>query len=726
MKLNKSFLLFSSLLVSLFILSSCGIIPSPVTPKAAISGQVLIPPNAGGLSKDITGWVPAANATVTIVDANGVTHTVTTDDNGFYSFENIVVHPNTVITATATVNGNTVVLKSVIPQAVGADENYDAGTMTPESTALALVIEEIIKIGIEEKDILLDEILNTNNFTALLVLVSEILEDYMNLSDDSDIADAVSNVINELFPPPTPPFGPSSSPTSPPAQDDEGEVIHFESSTDLNGIATFVLKDGREIQVQVIDVHTKLPLPNINSYLITDGITIAYLFADPDGNYLPRITADEQNSGILARSSQARYTGVIKELWNMLKTSPSGYQPVYADTIDSELMKYIFKEFFIFCYFSKLGDLWTTLQQFILEFGADMAIGHGVAAGIPGVGPYISFTLTVIESGNMIAYNSWVMIYTEKGYSSEQIFEIYRLDPKKVTPSASLVPFVFPAEEPSGLPNGNEFTLTMAAVPTEGGSATDITNNGPYTEGTGVEISAVATGGYEFLNWTSDPAGDFFDDVNSATTNITMPAHNITVTANFIILTQNIIFSENFYRTDWQYTSGDSAFDEWTTEFYNEEGLIPEYYRGKEAPSDCPLWDITDSNIAGGTSPEARYVNLNPDYLYSYFYDGYSKLISPVIATSGSNELYLVFKHAINGCLAAHLYTLKVQVSLVGSSEWNDVWTKQPGWDDFPSQTAWVNLNSFAGQNIQIAWGLYGNSNGVNYWWIDDIIVFGN
>jgi hypothetical protein len=214
MKLSKIIFSVIILLVIVFILASCGIIPSPVTPKAAISGQVLIPPNAGELSKDITGWVPAVNVTVTIIDASGVTHTVTTDDNGYYSFENIAVHPNTIITATATVNGNTVVLKSVIPQAVAADEDHDAGTMTPESTALALVVEKLVEEGVDPEDINLEEIQVSDSFAALVALITALLEDQGDVTKDPDVNDAVGDTVNETLNPSVPP--PSSS-TSPPA-----------------------------------------------------------------------------------------------------------------------------------------------------------------------------------------------------------------------------------------------------------------------------------------------------------------------------------------------------------------------------------------------------------------------------------------------------------------------------------------------------------------------------
>ena len=75
------------------------------------------------------------------------------------------------------------------------------------------------------------------------------------------------------------------------------------------------------------------------------------------------------------------------------------------------------------------------------------------------------------------------------------------------------------------------YDLTMAADPEEGGTATDLTNESPYAEGTEVSIKAEAAGGYQFVEWTA-PAGGF-DDANAAETIFTMPAQNVTVTANF-------------------------------------------------------------------------------------------------------------------------------------------------------------------------------------------------
>ena len=232
MKFNKRLFLFLiPLLLALVILSSCGIIPQ--SPEGKISGRVLIPPSE--MSKDITErfddadddeggsdynyivdiveWDPPAtdNTVVAIVDADGVTHTVTTDENGYYTFEGIAVNPNTVITATVELNGNTLVIKDVIPQEVTAEEQYDAGDMDPESTALALILEALITSGENPSDVDIDEIKSSDGFLALVSHITSVLEDGGDVTGDPDIAGMIEDIIN----PPAPPSPPSSpSPTT--------------------------------------------------------------------------------------------------------------------------------------------------------------------------------------------------------------------------------------------------------------------------------------------------------------------------------------------------------------------------------------------------------------------------------------------------------------------------------------------------------------------------------
>ncbi len=76
------------------------------------------------------------------------------------------------------------------------------------------------------------------------------------------------------------------------------------------------------------------------------------------------------------------------------------------------------------------------------------------------------------------------------------------------------------------------YTLTMAESPTAGGTATDVTNTSPYTEGAIVDILASPAGGYGFTEWTTLDGGTFASSAHANTT-YTMPGNAATITANF-------------------------------------------------------------------------------------------------------------------------------------------------------------------------------------------------
>jgi hypothetical protein len=100
------------------------------------------------------------------------------------------------------------VLKDVIPQAVGENEDYNAGTMDPESTALALVVEKLLGEGVDPADIDLEEIKESDSFTALVEKITEVLEEQGNVTEDPEVLEIVEEVIN---PPATPtPPGPTT------------------------------------------------------------------------------------------------------------------------------------------------------------------------------------------------------------------------------------------------------------------------------------------------------------------------------------------------------------------------------------------------------------------------------------------------------------------------------------------------------------------------------------
>ncbi len=229
----------------------------------------------------------------------------------------------------------------------------------------------------------------------------------------------------------------------------EPGATHYEGTSNSDGIATFTLQDSRVVQTKVIDVVTGEPIPNIDSYLVTDGTDVAFIFIDPAGIYIPRIAPEEQSLRALARPPEERLIGTIKELWKTGEALFSGYQPKYADQIENRFASYIFRTFFIFCFPSTLGDLETSLWEFLGESGLDYGVGVAITAVIPGVNLALAI-VSVVELGNTMAYELWVEHYTSRGYSLEQNFEVWRLIPVIAGP-AGVVPFVFPIEEPSNL-----------------------------------------------------------------------------------------------------------------------------------------------------------------------------------------------------------------------------------------------------------------------------------
>ena len=109
----------------------------------------------------------------------------------------------------------------------------------------------------------------------------------------------------------------------------------------------------------------------------------------------------------------------------------------------------------------------------------------------------------------------------------------------------------------------------MKADPTEGGTATDLTDESPYTEGTEVSIKAEANEGWEFDGWTSDEVA--FDDASDPETTFIMPAEHVTVTANFVP-EKTKCFEETFADSD--LPGWDTRDTTWNSEYEGKEGVI--------------------------------------------------------------------------------------------------------------------------------------------------------
>ena len=79
---------------------------------------------------------------------------------------------------------------------------------------------------------------------------------------------------------------------------------------------------------------------------------------------------------------------------------------------------------------------------------------------------------------------------------------------------------------------GGNYTLTVNRSPTNGGTTTPAQSQSNITAGQAVNISATASSGYTFTNWTVSSGTATFANAGSASTTVTLSS-NATITANF-------------------------------------------------------------------------------------------------------------------------------------------------------------------------------------------------
>ena len=195
-------LLFLSSLILFSLFPGClPVTPEPEPVTGAVSGYVALPDDT---TKVLTGYSPIPCATVTIVDAEGVTHTVLTDENGYYCFNDISIKTNTIINITKdTGDGGKLIFKDMVPLAVSQEEDYDAGIADAESTATALIVEGLIQAGWTQEEIDLEEIADHILFDDLEDYIQQAQNNNQDLTETA-ITTTVYKIINNIINPPSP------------------------------------------------------------------------------------------------------------------------------------------------------------------------------------------------------------------------------------------------------------------------------------------------------------------------------------------------------------------------------------------------------------------------------------------------------------------------------------------------------------------------------------------
>ncbi len=149
--------------------------------------------------------------------------------------------------------------------------------------------------------------------------------------------------------------------------------------------------------------------------------------------------------------------------------------------------------------------------------------------------------------------------------------------------------------------------------------------------------------------------------------------------------------------------------------------FIDETFSGTVPPTGWTIdahatnWKSNDGNVAGGTVPECMF-DYNPSFT------GLTNLISPVINLTGVTNLKLMFRHSIDHYSGA--YTVGV-ATRSGGGAWNTVWSRvNPTGNVTELVDITISNANVGASDFQIAWFFNGNSYNIDYWYIDDIMLY--
>ena len=126
-------------------------------------------------------------------------------------------------------------------------------------------------------------------------------------------------------------------------------------------------------------------------------------------------------------------------------------------------------------------------------------------------------------------------------------------------------------------------------------------------------------------------------------------------------------------------------------------------------------WSVENTATAGGTAPEAVFTYINQV--------NYSRLVSPSVDLTGLTSVTLMFTHMYDDYTGAGPVVGVATRSNGGA--WTSVWEINPTTNVGPINMAINISNSDVGQaDFQFCFYIDGNLYNVDYWYIDDILLY--
>ena len=214
MKLSTKIILPIILISALLILlAGCFGIPdsSPGYTPGTITGIIAAPccsTSSTVVSEDITPsdwclqceqkWFLQKNIKVILTYEGEEIGSTTTNTLGEYTFANLSAGENYVITAICPDDGGYPLVKDVVKEVIEG-EDYDAGITDCESTALGLIVDALVNLGISSEYIILEDIQSSTQFKSFVEAVCEVLENCGDITSDENLLDQGNSVLMEIL-----------------------------------------------------------------------------------------------------------------------------------------------------------------------------------------------------------------------------------------------------------------------------------------------------------------------------------------------------------------------------------------------------------------------------------------------------------------------------------------------------------------------------------------------
>jgi len=125
-------------------------------------------------------------------------------------------------------------------------------------------------------------------------------------------------------------------------------------------------------------------------------------------------------------------------------------------------------------------------------------------------------------------------------------------------------------------------------------------------------------------------------------------------------------------------------------------------------------WGVDTTDFAGGISPE-MVLNWTPSVTDTVL------VITPEIDATNATSLYLQFNHFVDN-YDGNPYAIGVLISNDNGATWDSLWAVIPT-DHIGPEVKTIDISSYAGDIINIAFAFFGNTFDINYWYIDNVIV---